>query len=216
MRFLTKLERKIGWITIHNLPLFLVATQGMVYLWLMINPSQVRFLVLDPAAVVYGGEYWRLITFLFVVPLQNALFAFFFLYLLYIYGNALEQAMGSFAFTLFYVTGALGTIAGAMLFGNTGGAFYLNTSIFLAFAALHPNFQLLLFFILPVKVKWLAWIAWAGLAYSALVSPPWTKISILVSIANYFLFFSSTHARQIADIIRRARHRQRFKDWNRQ
>ena len=213
MTLLTRLERSIGFISVGHLPIYIVSAQALLYLWCLVNPSQAHLLMLDPAAVVKGGEYWRLVTFLFVTPVQNALFAFFFMYLLYIYGTALENEWGSFSFTLFYLVGALSTMISSFFFGGTSGAFYLNTTIFLAFAALHPNFELMLFFILPVKIKWLAVLTWIIFGYQVAVGHLNERAAILTSLVNYILFFGSMHVGHVKDMIRTYRHRRKFKDW---
>lgn len=214
MNLLTKLENKIGWMAIANLPLYIVVSQSICYIWVMLNPDYKHLLMLDPAAVVYGREYWRVLTFLFLTPDQNPLFAFFFLYLIYAYGSALEQEWGSFPFTLFYLTGALGTLVAGFFFGSYDGSFFLNTTIFLAFAAFHPNFELLFFFVLPLKVKWLAWATWAYLVYLIIVSPSWTKAGIIISLLNYLLFFGKRHFDDASAMVRAYRHRRRFKEWD--
>lgn len=200
---------------ITHLPLYIVTAQALIYVWQMLNPDQIHLLMLDPYAVMVEHEYWRLLTFLFIIPVHNPIFAFFFLYLLYIYGSALEEAWDSFSFTIFYLMGVLGTVAAAFLFGGQNGAFFINTTIFLAFAALNPNMELLLFFILPIKVKWLAWLTWAWLAYQIFLAPPSIRAAILVSLANYFLFFGKTHFESIQAMVRSYWHRRKFKDWDR-
>jgi hypothetical protein len=178
------------------------------------NPEGLHFLTLNPAAIVEGREYWRLLTFLFIPPMQNPLFTFFFLYLLYVYGSALETEWGSFSFTLFYLCGAMGTVVAAFFFGGSAGAFYLNTSLFLAFAAVHPDFELLFFFVIPLKIKWLALATWVWFGYLFLGASIATKASLLVSFINYFLFFGPVHFASVRDMIVRTRHRRRFKDWS--
>lgn len=213
MSLINKLERNIGWIGIEHLPIYVVSAQALLYIWGMVNPEILSSLVLDPYAVQYGHEYWRLLTFLFIVPSQNPLFAFFFLYLLYVYGMALESEWGSFRFTLFYLIGALGTMISAFFFGSEAGAFYLNTSIFLAFAAIHADFVLYFFFVIPVKVKWLAWFTWAYFAYGFILSPAHARMAIMISLANYFLFFSQHHWDVVNGALRRYKNRQRLKEW---
>lgn len=128
-------------------------------------------------------------------------------------GQALENEWGSFRLTLFYVVGALGCIAGAFVAGyDLNAAFYLNETIFLAFAALYPEFQILLFFILPVKIKWLAWFTW-GRIILGIIGAPWIlKLAILISLSNYFIFFSKSDVASIAGWVRLRMHRRRFKD----
>jgi len=213
MTLLSRLEQKIGFIAIAHLPVYIVSAQAILYLWCLLNPSQAHLLTLDPVAVQYGGEWWRLLTFAFVTPVQNPLFAIFFLYLVYIYGSTLENEWGSFQFTVFYGVGLLGTLAAGYYFGGYNGAFYLNTTIFLAFAALYPDFQLMFFFILPVKVKWLGWATWALIAYQAWGSPVYERAAILISVANYLLFFGKTHIDDLMAFFRRRIHKMKFRNW---
>ncbi|MCB4757040.1 MAG: rhomboid family intramembrane serine protease [Elusimicrobia bacterium] len=214
MTLLARLEKHVGWLAIPNLPLLIVATQGLIYVWALVNPQLLRFLLLDPVAIVQGHEYWRLLTYLFVPPVKSPLFAVFFFYLLYVYGMALENEWGSFSFTIFYLVGATGATLAAFFFGSVGGAFYLNLSVFLAFAAIHPDFELLLFFVLPLKIKWLALLTWIWLGYLFLVYPLPVKAAVVASLANYLLFFGGAHARGVLEVIRHYRHKRRFKNWN--
>jgi hypothetical protein len=66
---------------------------------------------------------------------------------------------------------------------------YIFTSLFLAFAYLYPDYPLYIFFILPVKVKWLGIIAWIGILGSVLLGPVTTKILAVISVSNFLLFF---------------------------
>ena len=71
--------------------------------------------------------------------------------------------------------------------------YYVNLSMFFAFATLYGDMQVLLFFILPIKVKWLAWIdaamfAWAVLS-SLLTGNFVDALLPIVAILNYFIFF---------------------------
>ena len=78
---------------------------------------------------------------------------------------------------------------------GSASATYLDLSLFLAFATLYPNLQFLLFFIIPVKAKWLAWLDAALLAFnfiSYLAQGAWPyAMLIVVSILNYLIFFWS-------------------------
>ena len=82
----------------------------------------------------------------------------------------------------------------------------------LAFAALFPNFQLLLFFIIPVKIKWLAWLIWAWVGYYVLTFPWLLKGYFLLIYANYFLFFGPEHFRNIKQAIANRQRRKRFRE----
>jgi membrane associated rhomboid family serine protease len=111
------------------------------------------------------------------------------LLLLYQFARALEQEWGDFRFCLFYVIGAIATIVTALTVNRPLSNVPLNTTLFLAFATLFPNFELLLFFILPVKVKYLAALTWFWMAAAFLMGSSASRASIVASLANYGIFF---------------------------
>lgn len=213
MNFLNKLERTFGWMAIGRLPVYVVTTQALLYLWVLVNPDGRDLINMDPIAVVALGEYWRLLTFIFLVPFQNPLFTFLYLYFQYVCGVALEDEWGSFPYTIFYLLGAGGAIGAAFLMGHdVGSAFTLNESIFLAFAALFPNFQILFFFIIPLRIKWLALFVWAHILFGFTAAPSLYKLAILLSLVHYILFFGKRHVTDIIALVRRLIHRHRYKD----
>ena len=111
-------------------------------------------------------ELWRLVTFIFMPNDSSPLWLAISLYLYHWIGSTLEQRWGTARFNLYYIGGAvltvIGTVLASLLSGNhyltVAGTYYVNMSLFLAFASLFPNVQLLVFFVIPVKMKWLAWL----------------------------------------------------------
>jgi hypothetical protein len=167
----------------------LIVVQVVAYLLNLENPELVQRLELVPQKVL-AGEYWRLATLWAVPPTYDLLFAFFFWYFLYFMGIALEQYWGAFRYNLFLVVGYLATVVVAFVTPNVAVSNgFLFGSIFLAFAHLNPEFVIYLFFILPLKIKWLAMLIWAGYAWTFLSSPWETRLAILASVANFALFF---------------------------
>lgn len=187
---LDKLERRFGRYAIPQLILYVVGINGLMYLLSYAYPQSDLFgmLALVPHRIMQG-EVWRLITFVFIPPAASLLWIFFILYFTWMIGSALEQEWGSFRFNLYYFAGILATAAGAFAAGGGATALYLNLSLFLAFARIYPDYEVLLFFVLPVKVKYLAWLNWFFLAFTVLTAPLSVKVAALVSVANYFLFF---------------------------
>src|SRR5882724_9411742 len=189
MRWLDRLERPLGFLAIPQFPLFIAAANGIIYFMAQAQPAFVGKLVLDPE-LVRAGEWWRIFSFLFVPPQMNPLFLVFWLLLLYQYATALENAWGEFHFFIFYLLGAAATVLAALLvlhepLGNVS----LNTSLFLAFATLYPDVELLIFFILPIKVKYLAWFVWLTIALSFVLGSFATRVALGAALANYGLFF---------------------------
>ena len=189
MRWLDALERRFGDWAIPQFPLFIVAATGAVYILSLSRPEFVDRLTLDPLAI-RAGEVWRVFTFLFVPSIRQPIWLLLWLFVTYQFAQALEAAWGSFRFCFFYFFGAGATVLASLLavhapLSNTS----LNTSLFLAFATLYPDLEVLLFFILPVKVKFLAWITWVVIALSFILGDALTRAAIVASLANYFLFF---------------------------
>ena len=162
--FFNKMEKKFGKYAISNLMYYIVIINIIGALIGYINPSiYVYFLSLDFSRI-FHGQVWRLFTFILEPSVSSVSDIFFLaikLYLYYMIGNALERAWGAFRFNMYYFSGIVLTVLGSLLvFLETGnsisiGLEYVYQAMFLAFAALYPDMELLLFFILPIKVKWL-------------------------------------------------------------
>jgi hypothetical protein len=187
--FLDRLERRLGRFAVSNLSLYLVIGQVAAFL-------AIRLGLLDPARLVLfpqlalNGEWWRLATFLLMPPPASIFFIAFAWYMFYLMGSALEEYWGEFHFNLFLLIGYALTVGLSFLapFWPVSNAF-LAGSVFLAFAYLNPNFELALFLILPIRIKWLALFTWLVYAYQ-LVAGAWPqRLQILAAVGNFFVFF---------------------------
>lgn len=226
MSWLWKLERKFGRYAIVHLVKYLAILNGATFLVLYLLNPQAQALMYNTLALIPSrllqGEVWRLVTFILLPETLSPLWAALSIYLFYIIGTSVERNWGSFKFNMYYLIGMLGTILGALVAGLFSPAFaattgtYLNLSLFLAFATLFPNYQLMIFFVLPVKVKWLGWLQAAFLAYTILTSlfgGYWAgAIAPLVSLANYLLFFGQDLYKGLHLRVRAQSNRRRFFD----
>lgn len=159
------------------------------------------FLMLDVDKVLHG-QIWRIITFIFAPNNSNLFFLFIELYLYYSIGSSIENYWGAFRFNLYYLTGIIFNILAILIvYIFTGismpiGITYLNQSLFLAFSALFPNVQLLLFFVIPIKVKYLGYLYGAMIAFEAIqyfaVGGWYMTVAICVAMANFIIFFVSS------------------------
>ena len=166
-------------------------------------------------SLVLEGEIWRLVTFVFV-PMSGGVLLLLELYFYWFIGSALEREWGTAKFSLFYLSGVVLNILFGFLALATGDKAvlvtmrYVNLSLFFAFATLYPNLQVLLFFIIPIKVKWLAWVDAALFAWSVLSSLLALDLAgailPLVAILNYFLFFASDLRNTLGYARRRVQH----------
>lgn len=189
MSVLDKLERKYRNWAIPNLTLFIVLGQAFFYIAGRSGQFDMTRMILVPSLVMQG-EWWRLIAFLFIPPSSSMLFIFFALYLFYLMGTALENHWGTFRYNVFLLTGYVLTVAVSFLTPDWPAVnTFLGGSVFLAFAFLFPEFQLYIFFILPVRIKWLALLAWISYGWSFFSGGLSTKLLVLASIGNVLLFF---------------------------
>lgn len=191
-RWLDKLNRKFGRYGIRNLMTFIVGGMAVVYLMeLLVYPmtgfSLSSVLAFNRNAVLHG-QIWRLITFIFIPPDSSILFILFSLYFYWLIGNVLENQWGAFRFNLYYLCGMVCTVIAGMITGYATNS-YLNLSLFLAFALMYPDYQVMVFFILPVKMKYLALLDAVGLV-ALFIMDSWAgRVALLVSLGNVILFF---------------------------
>lgn len=208
---LKRLEKRFARLAIRNLTIYLVTGQIFVFLIGVAQPDVWAQMPLIPNLVL-EGEVWRIFTFVFLAPLLepastgysfNIFFFFFEMYLLWMFGSALENHWGSFRYNAFLLIGYLATVGSAFIVPDHKATnAFIYGSVFLAFAFLYPDFTLYLFFILPVKIKWLALIGWFGFAFFFAAGPWMIRVQILASVANFLLFFAP-------DLIQMARRGQR-------
>ena len=220
MRWIYVLERRFGHLAIPGLMRVVVGFNVLVYLMMWGKPGFAEMLTLRPERVM-AGEVWRLATYIFIPaataggklnaePL-NLLFALFYFNFLWLMGEGLERAWGTFKLNLYYLLGMVGTTAAVFFFGAgdvTG--IYLNLSIFFAFATLFPNFPILLMFIIPIAAKWSALFSAGVLALSFVEGPISVRLAIAVAFGNYLLFFGYEWAKIWRDQGRTVARRQQF------
>ena len=179
---------------IPNLMLGIVICNVIVYMLDMVSRGTLSPLLYFSRYYILQGQVWRLITFIFVPGTQGIFWFLLAMYFYWFIGSNLEREWGAGKFTIYYGTGVLMTII-CGLFTGYASMSYVNLSLFLAFATLFPNLQFLVFFIIPVKAKWLAWLDAALLGInliSALVTLRWgSAILIVISFLNYLIFFWS-------------------------
>ena len=212
MNWINKLERRFGRYAISNLMFYIIAMYAVGFVIILINPTFFyEYLTLDAAAIL-KGQVWRIFTFVMEPPNTSLIWILFSLYLYYFIGTNLERVWGAFRFNLYFFSGVLfHVIAAILVYILTGismqmGTSYLNLSLFLVFAALFPDVQFSLYFIIPIKVKWLAYLDIALFAYTVLQAfmPTYggdpvfgvyykaNAVAAVVSLLNFLIFFLST------------------------
>jgi membrane associated rhomboid family serine protease len=199
MTFLDKLERRFGFLGIPGLPRILVGFAALVFFLARMFPGFTTMLDLDPVRILHG-EVWRLVTYIFIPQTLSFWWILFALWFLWWIGEGLERVWGAFRLTLYFVVGMVGTTAAAFFFGSNFSNSMLIASLFYAFAYFYPDEVIYLLFILPVKIKWLAWIMAALLLVGFVLNSNSYRIALVAAFANYLIFFGPEY-------VHAARHR---------
>ena len=184
------LERRLRRYAVSDLMKYIVFGQGAIYLLLLAWPTlgyRLYSMMSLTRAGLMRGEIWRLVTFILIPPSSSPLFIIFALYFYFMIGRALEARWGKVKFNLYYLIGMLAAIIACLITGGAGNTF-LNLSLFFAFAALYPNEQVLLFMVLPIKMKYLALLDAALYLWQFIVGTASTRVTIVLCLANVFLF----------------------------
>ncbi len=230
MKLLNKLERKFGKYAIDNLTLYLMIAYAIGYVIYIFNPELYYLLELDPALVM-KGQVWRLFTWVCTNPQSMGIFLIFMFLFYYWIGTTLERYWGTFKYNLYMFSGYFFMTVGSMLIyiitnamGNPismpVSTYYINLASFLAFATLFPNVQVMLWMIIPIKIKWIAivdviYLVIEVVQYASILqysdielaimystntavageirSYAWAMIfSVIIAVLNFVIFFFAT------------------------
>ena len=207
MKFIDKLERKFGRFGIPNLTIYMIVCYVIGYALMIVNPGILNWLSLEPAYIL-RGQVWRLVTWVLYPPSTSGVlwFAIAVLFFYYPIGTSLERTIGTFKYTLYILSGVVFTILGAfilyfllggnVLVGNVFSTYYISLSTFLAYAMCYPDMQVLLMFIIPVKMKWMAIFYVVIVVYEMIqyvMAGAWyLVIPIVASLLNFIIFYFGT------------------------
>ena len=207
MKFIDKLERKFGRFGIPNLTIYMIVCYVIGYALMIVNPGILNWLSLEPAYIL-RGQVWRLVTWVLYPPSTSGVlwFAIAVLFFYYPIGTSLERTIGTFKYTLYILSGVIFTILGAfilyfllggnVLVGNVFSTYYISLSTFLAYAMCYPDMQVLLMFIIPVKMKWMAIFYVVIVVYEMIqyiMAGAWyLVIPIVASLLNFIIFYFGT------------------------
>lgn len=228
MNWLNKLERKLGRYAIPNLIVYLIGAYCVGFVLNMAAPGLLGYLNFQPYYILHG-QIWRIFTWIFMPTDTNIIFLAIMMLFYYQLGTTLERTWGTFRFNVYIIGGILLTVIGSLaaygliyLFAGQGMAYstssimgqlisttYINMSIFLAFAVMYPDMQILLYFVIPIKMKWMAvfyavmmvsnvWEIYQSIySYTQSASSArWYAgimlLCIVLSLLNFLIFFLST------------------------
>ena len=216
---MSNFEKKFGKYAIPNISLVLILCYVVGYVINLLNGRFLSYLTLNPYEILFHGQIWRIVTWVIVPPSSLDPFTIIMLLFYYNIGTTLERTWGTYRYNVYLFMGMLFTVLGSFLClgyyyilgaadSNVGlylqmqgesffalysymfSTYYINMSIFLAFAATFPDVQVLLMFVIPVKVKWMgivyiALMVWEFIATGNLFS----RTAIGASLLNVAVFY---------------------------
>ena len=218
--FMNELERKFGRYAINNLTIYIIGLYIVGYI-LQIFASRTgltSFITLDPYLILHG-QIWRLVSWVLIPPGAASIWLFITLYLYYFIGTTMERTIGTFRYNVFIFGGILFTVLSAFvslivfyimaggnseyvsvlsrMYAGTFSTYYLQQAVFLSFALSYPDLQLLLMFIIPIKVKYLGIfyavvLGFEAIFYGLIQGAYPIFFVILFQFVNLFLFYSQT------------------------
>lgn len=217
MNWLNKLERKIGRYAIPNLIVWMIGAYTIGFVLYTVSPGVLNLLTLSPYHILHG-QIWRLFTWVLMPTESNLIFLLIMALFYYQLGTTLERTWGTFRFNVYIFSGMIFTVIGAFvlyaiyyvqnlsaitampalaanLSSSLGWGYsvnYINMSIFLAFAVMYPDMQVMLYFIIPIKMKWMAIVYGVLIMYNFVMSGWAGRISIVMSMLSFIVFFLST------------------------
>lgn len=201
--WLRKIERRLSWLAVTNIAGFVVGLQFIGFVLIFSDSSWRWRLALIPELVLQG-EIWRLVTFLALPLSLSPFWLLFVLWFLYSIVDGIESAWGAFRTTFYILISVLLTICFSLLFmvpiTYVGD---LESTLFLAAAALSPEYQILLFLVLPVKIVWLAWLTGVFVLWRFFTGSWLDRLYLLAIYSNYLFFFGPYHYGQLKQKYRR-------------
>ncbi len=191
-------------------------------------------LMLNPYAILHG-EIWRIVSWVLMPPSSLSIFTIIMLFCYYQLGTMLERVWGDFLYNVYIFFGLIMTIVGVfiiyfvfsanatesegaligMSIGMMVSTYYVSLSIFLGFAMTFPEQRMLLFFFIPIKIKWLAFFDVAYLAYYMIIGSWYTRVQIICSLASTIIFFIVTRKNLFRDSYVNAQSRGRRNEFKR-
>jgi hypothetical protein len=211
-RWLVRAERWLGWIAVPQIAILLITLQILGFLCIAMDPAWFGRLALLPDAVL-AGEYWRLVTFLALPVSTGPFWMIFALWFMYFILQALESEWGAFRTTFYVLVSVVLTAAFSLVFRYpVTRVSHFESTLFLAAASLFPQLEVQLFFVVPVKMKWLAWLTVAFILLEVFRGAWIDRFFILAIYSNFLLFFGPAMLARIRQFLRRREFQRKMRE----
>lgn len=187
MKLIDKLDRLVSKFAVRDLMKYVMLGSFLVFLVDMTSNGLLSAFLYFNRNLILEGQVWRVLTFIFVPGSSSFFVIISFLFYFYI-GRVLEMAWGTTRFNTYYFLGVLMSVIAGFFIGVTT-TYYLNMTLFLAYAATFPDSQVNLYFVLPIKVKYLGLLYGAFIVVEFISASMAYRLAIVVSLLNFLLFF---------------------------
>lgn len=216
MTVFDRLERRFGWISFPGFLRYYALFHVLVFVIRFVRPDIGQVFEFDRAKI-FSGEIWRVVTFFFATSqfgpptMASIIFLLFAVNFAFMIGDGLEDAWGAFKSSLFYYIGIFLTIVAnfAYPFNIPLSGFVLYASAFLAFATLFPKTEILLFFVLPIQIRFLGILQGIVVLLMVLTAPILLPY-VLMGFANYILLAAIPSLRGTVSAIDSTKRKKRF------
>lgn len=203
-----RLERKLGRFAIPHAIRILAGFQLLVWLLWIINRDLGTLLAMDAEAIL-RGEVWRLVGFLFL-PIGVGLLTLIAIMFLFFIGEGLEQAWGPFRVNLYLLVTVVAVFWANYLFGAPGVSFFVKSGLIMAFATVYPQHTIMLMLVIPIKMKWVGWIAALTCLFYFWGGPGQVSIAVVASLFPFALFVLPGLVSKVAHEAKAANRRREF------
>lgn len=209
MPLISTLESRFGRFAVRGLIQIIAGFQLLTLLLFYLSGEVfLDYLRLRPDRVL-SGEVWRLVSWIFVPESRTLIWGLIGAWFMMWIGRGLEEAWGAFRVNVYVIGGIAAMTAGALIFGYTGSGFWLFQTLLFAFAVFYPNEEILLFFILPVKIKWVAMLS-AAMMFFVFIGDAGQRWPIVFANLNFVIAFLPAFIKHGAQRARVMERRQRF------
>ncbi len=225
--FINDLERKYGKYAIPEMTKIIIITYIVGYLFYFFKATD--FVSFDPYMITHG-QIWRVFSWVLMPPSAPGIASIIMLLFFFSIGTAMERTWGDFRYNLYIFSGIIFTIIAAfamyfiarlgiqaegveyLMYSQALGyrialcvtTYYISASVFLAFAATYPDVQVMLYFLIPIKIKWLGIIDLVYIFLQLLIVSWYGKIIILASLLNLIIFYFMAMSKRTKNMRRKS------------
>ena len=216
MTFLDRLELRVGWLAFPGFLRYYALFHVLVFVLQFVQPDIRQLFEFDRTKIL-SGEVWRVVTMFFAQSqfgspgLMSIIWLFFAVSIVFMISDGIEEAWGGFKASMFYYTGILLVMIMNFIYpvGIPASGVVLYGSSFIAFATLYPRKEIMLFFIIPVQMRFLGMFAGLMVILNAVALPILIPF-YLVAYANYFVWAGIPALRGTIQRIESGQRKKRF------